>query len=274
MMNRRITVLACTILVLACVTLLCASEEKGSGCPGCHGRLNALAARLGLSAQQTEEIHKIHTAFAQQAAPLRRQLKAAHHEKREAMRKVFTEEQRGKVKQILKAERETRWQATVARLNLGDAQRQRVEQIRQEYAKRFEALSRQAGENKRHQCRALRHEKYQALARELSVEQRARLRERVRQELAQRHDAAARVAFWTSVGEKLGVSPEQKKQLQQIQADSAAKLAKPATQLKELRREAHAAVAKVLTEEQRAKLRERKQAGGRCKGKPAVEGKG
>src|SRR6185369_11292421 len=97
-----------------------ASEEKGPACPARHSRLDALAARLGLSAQQAEQLRKIHAAFAQQAGPLQRQLKAARHEKREAMRKVLTEEQRVKVKELLKAERETTWRVIAARVNLSD----------------------------------------------------------------------------------------------------------------------------------------------------------
>src|SRR5262249_53822764 len=177
-------------------------------CPAQHSRLDALAARLSLSAQQKEEIHKIHAAFAHQADPLRGQLKAAHQEQREAMRKVLTAEHRSKVKEILKAERETKWQATAGHLNLSDEQRQQVEKIRQAFATKYEALARQPGEQKQHQLRALRHEKYQAIARELTSEQRTRLWESVRQESARRRDPATRAAFWTSVGEKLGVSHE------------------------------------------------------------------
>jgi Spy/CpxP family protein refolding chaperone len=271
MTYRRFTVLACTVLVLAGGRLLRACEEKGAAPEARHHRLDALAAKLGLSDQQKEEIQKIHADFARQAAPLREQLGALHHDKREAMSKVLTEEQRARAKEVLKAEWETRWQATAARLNLTDEQKQRVEAIRREYAKQFEDLAGQKGEKQRDQFRALRHKQYQAIGRELTDEQRAKLGEIVRQEFRQRRDPAARMAFWKSVGEKLGVSPEQKEQFQKLHAAYAAKAEKPAAQLRELRRQEHAAVAKVLTEEQRARLQELRQ--DRGKGKPAVDGK-
>jgi Spy/CpxP family protein refolding chaperone len=237
--------------------------------------MEAFAAKLGLSDQQKEQISKIHADFATKTGPLHRQLATLHREQREAMSKVLTEEQRAKAKEIFKAAREEKWQATAAKLKLSDEQKQRVEKIRAEYAKRFQDLAAQKTEGRRDQFRTLRHEQYQAIGRELTEEQRAEFRDMARKMFHHRRDAqpAARVAFWKAIGEKLGVTPEQKEQFKKIRAEYASKKEKPAAELKELRQERHAAMAKVLTEEQRAKLQEMRKARKKDEKKQDVNGK-
>jgi Spy/CpxP family protein refolding chaperone len=256
MMSRRYLILACALFTLVGSGRLLADEAKAPAPDTRHKRLEALAAKLGLDDQQKEQVRKIHTEFVSKAAPIRQQLTALHREQREAMSKVFTEEQRSKLKDAFKAAREQKWQAAVAKLKLTDEQKQRIEKVRAEYGKRFEELASQKGEDRQQQFRALRHEKYQAIGRELTDEQRAELREMVWKEFRQRHDPEARMAFWKGISEKLDLSAEQKDQLAKIRADFAAKKEKPAAALKELRRDQHAALAKVLTEEQRTKLQE------------------
>jgi hypothetical protein len=261
MLSRNFAVLTCTILVLVGESQLSAHEEKEAAPQARCKCLDALASKLGLSRQQTAEIRKIQAEFAQKASAPKQQLKSIHHNKRQAISTLLTQEQKTKVKEIIKAERETRWQAAAAKLNLGDEQKHRVEVIRQEHTRTLEDLAKQPGENKHDQFRALRHQEYQAIGRELTKEQRARLHQIVRKEHRQRRDRAVRAAFWNSVREKLDLSPEQREQIQKIHAAFAAKAEKPAAQLKALSQERNDAVVKVLTDEQLAKLREWHQLG-------------
>jgi len=255
MLYRHFTVLVCTVFVLAGGKPLCAQEAKDAA-PARHHRLDALAAKLGLNTQQKEMIHKIHADFAQKARPLQQQLRALHHDQRQAMSKVLTAEQRAKVKEVIKERRETKWQATVAKLNLSAEQKQQVESIRQKYAKKFDDLAGQQGAKDRPSFRALRREKYRAIACQLTGEQRTVLWESVRQNSRRRRDPAARAAFWKGVGQTVAASPEQKEQFKQIRAEYAPKKQGPKAQLQVLRHDCHAAMLKVLTDEQRARFLE------------------
>jgi Spy/CpxP family protein refolding chaperone len=264
-MWHRIAVLGFTILALAAgETLLRANEST----PKRHHRMEALKAKLGLSDAQMEEIHTIHTSYQKNAAPIKQQLRALRQEKHQAMRQVLTEEQRAMLPGIMKAELDKKWQAIAAKLDLSDEQKTRVEKIRSEYGQKFHDLAAKKGENMREQFRTLRQEKHQAMRGILSQEQSVKMHALAAEAKHARHNPERRSEFWKTIGEKLGVSPEQKEQFQKIRADFASRSEKPAGRLKELREEKRAAFQKVLTEEQRAKLQEMRKS--RNEGKPAT----
>jgi hypothetical protein len=261
MWYRRFSALVCMVVVLVGGKLVCAKQTQDTAPQArCH-RLEALASELGLSAQQKEEIATIHADFAKNACPLQQLMRALRQEQREAMRQILTQDQRARVKEVIQAQREAKWQAIAARLNLGDVQKERIDEIRRAYAQRFADLAAQQGEHERHQFRDLRHEKYQAIARQLTDEQRVSFGEMVPRAYGQHRDSGARVAFWKSVGEKLGTSPEQKDQFKMIHTVCAAKMESPKAQFQQLRQESRAAMLRVLTEEQRVRFLEIRQEG-------------
>jgi Spy/CpxP family protein refolding chaperone len=234
----------------------------------CH-RLEAVAARLGLTDEQKKDIAKICSSFHQQKAPLKEQLWRLYHEKRESTSKVLTEEQRARARQAIKDQWDKKWQAATAGLELTEEQRQRIDKVRQEYGTKFRELAAKKDSN-REQLHRLRREKHESIRRELTAEQREKFHRLVRAEKRSWRNPAMRREFWKGVGEKMGVSAEQKTQLKTISREYARKMEKPASQLEQLRREQHAAVNKVLTKEQRAKLRRMREH--RAEEKPTANG--
>jgi len=268
MMGRRIAVMVLTVSALAVgAGLLAAKEEKGRSSGKRHDRLEALAAKLDLSDKQKEEVRNLHADFSKKAAPVKEELRELRREQREAMRQVLSAEQRAKLPEIRKAEWDKRWQALVAKLGLSDEQKQQLEKTRAAFQAKYQDLAAREGKNRREQFRQLRHEQFQAVRADLTDEQRAKLRE----EFHHRHNSEARREHWRVIGDKLGVSTEQKEQFQKIHAEYAGKIEKPAAQLKQLHQDQRTAVEKVLTEEQRAKLREMRKARGSDKEKSSAK---
>lgn len=256
-MWRRIAFLSLAILALAVGgTLLPASEGTGKKCT----RLEAVAVKLGLSDKQKEEVGKMHKEFCKNAAALRQQLRTLHKEQRQTMRQLLTEEQRAMLPGLIKAERDRHWQAVAGKLGLSEEQTQRVDKARAEYAKKVHDLAANKGTATPEQFRTLRREKMEAIRGTLTEAQRTKLVVLCREEFQKSRHPAARKERWKSLGEKLGVSAEQKEQFQKVRAEYAPKMDKPSTQLKQLRQDAHAAMLKVLTEEQRARFLEMRQA--------------
>jgi hypothetical protein len=218
-------------------------------------RFQAVAARLGLSDEQKKTINDICTDFSRKEAPFKKQLRTLSRERHEAMSKVLTAEQRGKVGDAIREYQDKKWQATATKLKLTAEQRQWIDKTREEYRKRFRDLA-ASKDRKQEQFRKLERQRQQAIERELNSEQRASFRRLVRAESRAWRNPAVRSEFWKAIGEKLSFSAEQKEQLEKVRRESARKMAKPASQLARLRREHRAAVNKVLTEEQRTKLQQ------------------
>lgn len=254
MMWNRLGVMALTLLALAAGGQLVA-EEKGQ--PGRrHDRLEALASKLGLSDQQKEEIRKIHADYDKKMDPLEEQLWALHHAEHEAMSKVLTEDQRAKLPEVMKEVMHKELDKMADKLGLTEAQKQKVEKIHEMYAKKFRDLAAQKGENARHKFHELRSEAMATVGKDLNDEQRARLHSVMREEFHRMHDPAVRREHLKAFADKLGLSAEQKEQVQKVHNEYEQKIEKLAEQLKQLHKDEHAAVEKVLTEEQRTKLRE------------------
>src|SRR5258708_36300781 len=158
-MWQRITFVAFTALALAAGATTLSASPYASQSLGQHcKRLDALATKLALTDQQKEDLRKIHTDFRQKKAPLKQQLQTLRQEKREAMTRVLTEEQRGKVRAVIKEQWNKRWQAVAAKLNLSDEQKQRIEKVREMYGKKFSELAAQK-DGKRDPFRKLGREK-------------------------------------------------------------------------------------------------------------------
>jgi len=255
MMWNRLGMMALTLLALASGGQLVAQEEKGQ--PGQrHPLLEALASKLGLSDQQKEEIRKIHADYDKKMRPLEEQLWTLHHAEHEAMSKVLTEEQRTKLPEAMKAVMHKEMEKMADKLGLTEAQKQKCEKIHEMYEKKFHDLASQKSEDARHKFHALRAEAMAAVGKELNDEQRAKLPATMREEFHRMHDPSVRREHLKAFADKLGLSAEQKEQVQKIHNEYEQKIEKPVDQLKQMHKDEHEAVEKVLTQEQRTKLRE------------------
>lgn len=85
---------AFALVVLAAGGRLVGDEPKAEPSAHRHDRLDAMAAKLGLSDEQKDQIRKVHADYDQKLADAEHQLWTLHHEEREAMSKVLTDEQR------------------------------------------------------------------------------------------------------------------------------------------------------------------------------------
>jgi Spy/CpxP family protein refolding chaperone len=255
MVWHRIAVLAVAVLaVVAGGGRLTADEPKDKR----HDRLEALATKLGLSDQQKEEIRKVHQDFDKKADPVEHQVWALIHEEREAVRKVLTDEQRAKLPEVIKEFREKMFQTVAGKLDLSKDQKQKIHKIYDEYEPKFRELTAQKDktEETHKQFRELRHQFVDAIRSELTDEQRAKLPAVLREEHHLWRNPTARREHLKELADKLGVSADQKEQLQKIYAEFDKKVEKPMAEVKQLHKDEHEAIEKVLTEEQRTKWRE------------------
>jgi Spy/CpxP family protein refolding chaperone len=258
MVHYRLAGLAAALLALAAGTGQFTADEPKGDADKRHDRLGALASKLGLSDQQKEELRKIHTDCDKEADPIEHQLWSLCHQEYQAMRQVLTEEQRNRVPELLKAMRDKELQKIGTELGLNEDQKQRIEKIREEYEKKFHDLAaeKEKGEKVHKEFRHLRHEFIGAISPVLTDEQRGRLPVLMREEHRYWHNPAVRREHLRALADKLGVSAEQKEQLQRIQSEYEPKVEKLASQLKQMHQQQHAAMEKVLTPDQRTKFQE------------------
>jgi Spy/CpxP family protein refolding chaperone len=252
--------LAAVLMVLVVGTGRFTAEDPKGDEGKQHQLHDALAAKLGLVGPQREEIRKIHADFAKEAEPVENQLCTLHHEEFQQMRQVLTDDQQARLPEVLKAMRDKEFQAIGNKLGLSDDQKQRVEKVRDEYAKKFHELMSQkdVGENLHKQFRHLRHQFLAAIVPDLTADQRAKLPILMHQEFRYWHNPEVQREHFKAVADKLGVSAEQKEKLQKICAEYDPKVEKLEGQLRKLHEDAHAAFEKVLTPDQRTKLQELK----------------
>jgi hypothetical protein len=256
---QRLGVTALVPLLLAGAGRLSAADQPAAKA---HDRLEALGAKLGLSAEQKEAIRKIHAAYDQKEDKLEAEMRELRHRERDAAGQVLTEAQRAKARDLLKAAVEHELQEVAAKLGLSDEQKQKIAALRAEYDQKVRKLEGQQGEKAAAAVRDLRHQEFHAIGQELTEAQRAKAPGVLREELREWRNPAERREHLKGLADKLDLSAEQREKLQKIHADTDPKMDQLEAQLKELHREEHQAVEQVLTEEQRAKLQELRKARG------------
>jgi len=261
MVRHRLAALALAVLLLTAGKGWLTAQESKEGAKGKHHDihhelLEAFAAKLGLTSQQKEQIHKIHADFDHKMHEVEHQLWTLHHQEREALEKVLTKEQRAKVPHILHEEMDKEARKIADKLGLSEDQRHRMQKIRSEYDKKIHGLEGKKGEKTFEQVRHLRHEELHALYKELTSEQRAKVPGILRAEFSQYRNPATRSQHLRAIGDKLGLSPEQREKAKKIHAEYAPRLEKQVDQLHKIFHEEHEAIAKVLTADQRAKVKE------------------
>jgi Spy/CpxP family protein refolding chaperone len=257
MVRFRFAMLAAAGLALATSGGRFLAEEQGEPAKK-HDHLEKLAAKLKLDDKQKEEIRKIHAAFDVKADPMEHQIWALHHKEHEAMKKVLTAEQRAKAAEILKSLADQEFQKASAELKLSDEQQAKINKIREEYEPKFHALAaeKEKGEKVHKHFREHRHQMISAIRAELNDEQRAKLPAFLREEHRFWRNAESRREHFKALGEKLGVSAEQKEQFRTLHNEYDPKVKALHADLKKLHQEEHAAIERVLTEEQRAQWKE------------------
>jgi len=266
LMWHRIGVAALAILALWVGGSLLTAQEKADR-PRAKGqdRLEVIAAKLGLSAEQKEKIRQIHDEFDSKRDKLEDQIRDLRQEERQAMSKVLTEEQRAKVpgvlkeemeKGVLKEQLEKELGEIADRLGLSQEQRQRIQKIRREYRDRIEEAEEEKGGKAYARIRELLRAEFEAIRKELTENQRARLPGILREEFEEMRESGAMRQRLRVIADKLDLSEDQRKELKEIHGRYDQKVDRLADEIRELRREEREAVTQVFTEEQRAKARE------------------
>jgi len=264
---------ALAIAALAAGGRLVADEPKPAA-PAAkgHDRLDAMAARLGLDDKQKDEVRAIHTDFDKKTADLEHQVWTLHHEEHEAMSKVLTDDQRGKVPGLLKAARDKELDAIAVKLGLSDEQKKKLEAVREAHEKKFHEVAAK-GEEGRASFRELRHVFREAIGKELTDDQRAMLPGLLREEYREWRDPEKRREHFKTIGDELELKDDQRAQLKKIHEEFDQKTKEPLAQLKQAREDEHAAVTKVLTDDQKKKLEQWRKERESGAGKPAEEKK-
>jgi Spy/CpxP family protein refolding chaperone len=229
-------------------------QHAGQG-HGHHSRADALAKRLGLSDEQKQNIHKIHQEYDQKEDPIEHQIVALHHEEREAMGKVLTEEQRQKARQLLREGMRKEFEKIGSELNLSAEQKEKIGKVRHEYEQKFHQLA-SKGEHKQGQLRDLRREEFHAIRQQLNEEQRHKLPGILRAEFHTWHNSATRHEHMKALADKLDLSSQEKEQLHKIHEEYGHKIHPLVEQLRKVHHAEREAVAQVLTPEQRTKFQE------------------
>ncbi len=176
-----------------------------------------------------------------------------HHEEHEAMSKVLTDEQRAKMPGILKAARDKELDAIAGKLGLNAEEKKKVEAVREEHETKIRELAAK-GEEGRAEFHELRHALYEAIGKELTDDQRAKLPGVMREEYREFRDPEKRREHLKAVGDELGLNDAQREQLKTIHEEFDKKTAEPMAQLKQAREDEHKAVEAVLTPDQKTKL--------------------
>lgn len=256
MMGHRFAVTAFTILALAAGSgRVSAQEEERNKAEGTRfNRLEGLEAKLGLNDQQKQDVGKIQADFERKAEPLEQQLWKLHTQEHAAMCKVLSEQQRTKVRDVVKEVWQAEAQKIAARLNLTDDQKQQVRKIHEEYGPKFCALMEKEDADTFKEGRELRSRALKELRGVLTADQRAMLPGIMHHEFQRMHDAANRREQMKTIADKLELSNDQREQLQKLQADYNRQMEQPTAQFKQIHEDEVASISKVLTPEQRAKF--------------------
>jgi Spy/CpxP family protein refolding chaperone len=227
-----------------------------------HCILNAIAKKLGLSDQQRDQFRKIHDEFEAKAQPIQNELWKLRHEQHQAMKQVLTEQQRAELPNVIKMEMGNKLREIGDKLALTDDQRKQAEQLFNEYCTKFQDLDKEQGANVQGQFRALKHAEFEAFCGLLTDEQRVKLPGVLKEEMALWRSEDAQAKMRNEIAEKLNLTADQREKIEKICTEAGPKIEKQKTDLRQNWKDAHAAVAKVLTEEQRTKFLELTKEGG------------
>jgi Spy/CpxP family protein refolding chaperone len=249
MIAQRLATIVFTIMVLTFGGVLPAEEPKAD-------RMEAAMEKLKLTDQQKQQCKKICADFDKKADPLIQKMFTHRGEEWQAISKILTDDQRAKLPEVVKASGAKELQILAKKLNLSEEQKQQVAKIREEFWKKYQKLAAQKDENFSHQYRQLWMEALADVPKIMTAEQRAKLPGILRDEFQEWHDHTLREEHMKAIGEQLGLSAAQRKQINELCAAYEKKAEQPSGQLKQLCKESCTAMDKVLNADQRAKLHE------------------
>jgi Spy/CpxP family protein refolding chaperone len=255
-LKRRLAATALAILFLASASLLAAQENGTQTSDKESERLDALAQKLTLTDNQKKRLKEIYGDFDKKADPLIRKLCTLRGDQWQALDGILDDRQRGKLKDILKAQGAKELQSIVQKLALSDEQTKKVEKSRKAFWDEFLDLSVKRPENMARQYRELHAKAVDDARAVLTPEQRIKLPPLQHQDFDDWHDFIYRHDHLKAIGEQLGLSAAQQTQLKQLCAANEVKSAKLRSELKQVCKEECAALEMLLNAAQRARLEE------------------
>jgi hypothetical protein len=253
MISRRI---GCALVGLAALVMigpLQGDEPKASSRGHCV--LNALAQKLGLSDEQIKQVRHLHDAYDKKSEPLREEISKLRHEQHQAIKEVLTEQQRAEMPTVMHAEVKKALQEVASKLGLSEEQQQKAQKIAKEYqAKCDEVMKEKTPDHAR--MHALKIEGFEAFCGVLTDEQRVKLPGVLKEEMEIWHTPNAQGNLRSDIADRLQLSADQRKSIEKICSEFGPKIEKKKEQFRQIWKDEHAAVEKVLTEAQRTQFRE------------------
>lgn len=250
MLSNRIAGMAATILVLAAGAGTLTADEKN------HDITDALGAKLGLSDQQKDEIRKICADTESKKEAVEFQLWTAHREARAELKKMLTDDQRAKLPEVIKEERNQELQPIASKLGLTDEQQAHIGKSLMQFKQKFQELATESPDAARKQFGELKQQVFAAVCKDLNDDQRIKLTQVMRSEFHKWTNQQFQNEHVKAIENKLSLSSDQKSQVEKLISDCEQKIEKPVAQIKQLCQEESAAIEKVLTDEQRTKFQE------------------
>jgi Spy/CpxP family protein refolding chaperone len=95
----------CVLVGVIALVVFVGGAQVADGPKKPKGRLPANWAKLGLTAEQKDQVYKIQSDFRNRIAPLEQKLKELRQEELREMEKVLTEPQKARLQEILKAKK-------------------------------------------------------------------------------------------------------------------------------------------------------------------------
>lgn len=220
--------------------------------------LDRLASRLNLNDQQKEAIHKIQADYDARVDPVEHRFWRLHREEYEAMKNLLTDTQRAKLPEAFKEMQGKEMMKFATELKLNDEQKQKIASICESFEPKFHELAAQKGQDEdlHKQFRELRHQMIREIRAQLKDDQRDKLPAVVREEHRYWRNPAMRNEHLKALGEKLGVTAEQKMQFRKILDEYDPKVMALHAEMKKLHQEEYTAIEKVLTEQQRTQWKD------------------
>jgi len=253
---HRVGVTALAVLLLGAGSWLLAQENRDRSRAEGQNRGERFASWLGLSAEQKEQVHKIHQKYDAKEDQLEDQIRHQRHEEREALEKILTSEQRAKAPDLLREVREQRLHEIAERLNLTKEQREHIGKIRHEYSEKIDHLDLQKGDDVQAKIRDLRRHEFEAIRNQLTADQREKVPGIMREEFQEWRNPAETRKRLRALADKLGMNEDQRRQARETHSRFDKEIDKLEDQLRDVRHQEREEVSKVLTSEQRDKLRQ------------------
>jgi Spy/CpxP family protein refolding chaperone len=234
-------------------------------------KVQAAADKLDLTDEQRSKIREIGQKQAEQRTALRTERRNLLQEELRALGAILTPEQRDKIKEFAEdkveqaqqaessllpkfsgsAARDTlaeRTDAAAEKLGLTKEQRDQIIETLKTHAVRHAAL--------RAKCRQACENEFEAVAAVLTPEQRAKARQGIEERIVIAAAAKSVADRLDAIGDKLGLSKEQREQIAKTQVQFAGKYQALRSERRELLQEELKAIGAILTPEQREKVKD------------------